>query len=130
MKKIALGLNIFGKSNRTDLALASMVNLKKQFTNIDLYNLQFVDQTISGRLHDDFTTFRCLKETSKDYISGESKRTIPMLKELFDSLASLDYEYFCFTNNDIIISDRYFKFVDFTDYDTYPTSRLAIEPIK
>jgi len=130
MKKIALGLNIFGKSNRTDLALSSMVDLKKQFPNIDLFNLQFADDSIQGRLHEGFKTLRCLEETNHNYIKSISKRTIPMLKELFDSLANLNYEYFCFTNDDIIISDRYFKFVEATNYETYPTSRLAIEPIK
>ena len=97
MKKIALGLNIFGRSNRTDLALSSMVDLKKQFPNIDLFNLQFADSSIKGRLHGLFSTLPCLEETNHDYIQGTSKRTIPMLKELFDSLANLNYEYFSTT---------------------------------
>ena len=131
MKKIAIGLNLFGTSPRTDMCIESLIRAKNKYPdNIDLYNVQFVDESIKHRLHPSFKLIRVLKETNHDYITRPSKRTIPMLKEIFDELANLNYEYFCFVNDDIIVSDRYFKFILETDYDTYPASRLAIEPIK
>jgi hypothetical protein len=128
-KKIALGVNLFGKSVRTDLCIQSLVALKKKFPDvIDLYNIQFVDESIKGREHPDIKTLRVLTESNHNYIQG-TPRTIPMMKEVFDKLADLNYDYFCFTNDDIIISDRYIKFFLETNYDCYPASRLAIEPI-
>jgi len=128
-KKIAFGVNLFGKSVRTDLCIESLLALKKKYPqNVDLYNLQFEDRTKLGRVHPDFTTLYVLKESNQDYVQG-STRTIPMMKEIFNRLSELDYEYFAFTNDDIIVSDRYIKFFLETDYDTWPASRLAIEPI-
>lgn len=129
-KKIAFGLNLFGRTKRVDLAIESYLKIKQKYpNNIDLYNIQFKDTAIKGRDHTAFKPLRTMNKSSKDYIVGESKRTIPMLRELFDSLAALDYEYFCFTNDDIILSDRYFSFVFNTNYDCYPASRLAIHDI-
>jgi len=130
-KKIAFGLNLFGQSSRVDRAIESYLKIKRKYPiNIDLYNLQFNDRNIKGREHPDFKSLYKLKESNKNYIVGESKRTIPMLRELFDTLANLNYEYFCFTNDDIIISDRYIDFILNTNYDCYPASRQAIEPIQ
>lgn len=98
----------------------------KQKFDIELINLQFksgIDVYEDERI----PTVLCLKKSSKDYV-GE--KNIPIIKEAFDYLGSHNYEYFCFTNNDIIISDRYFKFINNTDYDCYPACRLAIQPIK
>jgi hypothetical protein len=130
-KKIAFGVNLFGTARRVDLAIESYVKIKQKYPdNIDLYNIQFADTSIKGREHSEFKTIRALRESSKNYITGESKRTIPMLRGLFDSLSDLNYEYFCFTNDDIILSNRYLDFILSTDYDCYPASRLAIEPIE
>lgn len=128
-KKIAFGVNLFGKSIRTDLCIESLLVVKRKYPDIiDLYNIQFEDKAIKGREHPDIKTLFVLKESNKDYVK-ESTRTIPMLREVFDVLADLNYEYFAFTNDDIIISDRLIKIFLETDYDSWPVSRLAIEPI-
>lgn len=129
-KKIAFGVNLFGENDRVELAIESFLKIKEKYSSIDLYNIQFEDKSIKGREHPAFKTLRAMKKTSKNFIQGESKRTIPVLHELINSLYDLKYEYFCFTNDDIILSDRYFKFIFDTDYDCYPASRLAIHPIK
>lgn len=129
-KKIAFAVNLFGENKRTDLAIESFLKIKQKYPNIDLYNVQFVDEQIKGRYHADIPTLRVLKDSSKNYIKRPSKKTLPIMNELFTKLSELDnYDYFIFTNDDIIISDRYIKFILSTDYDCYPASRLAIKSI-
>ena len=128
-KKIAFGVNLFGKSIRSDLCIESLVKLKEKFPDIiDLYNIQFEDRAIVGREHPAFKTLYVLKESNKTHVPA-SDRTIPLMREIFDRLAELNYEYFAFTNDDIIVSDRLIKFFQETDYDTWPASRLAIDPV-
>jgi len=130
-KKIAFGVNLFSDSNRTDLAIESFLKLKNKFDDVlDLYNIQFTDESLKFRNHDQFKLLRCLTSSSKNYISGESKKTLPMTKDCFDELAKLNYNHFIFTNDDIIVSDRYIDFILKNSYDCYPASRLAITPIK
>lgn len=129
-KRIAFGVNLFGNNDRVELAIESFIKIKEKYPTIDLYNIQFKDPAAKGRLHPAFTTLNTMEKSSKDFIQGESKRTIPMLHQLINSLYDLKYEYLCFTNDDIILSDRYFKFIFETNYDCYPASRLAIHPIK
>jgi hypothetical protein len=129
-KKIAFGVNLFGSSVRTDLSIESYLKIKKKFPdNVDLFNVQFVDETVKYREHPDFKLLRVLEQSNQDYIKTPSKKTIPMSQEVMDKLAELNYDIFCFTNDDIIISDRYIDFILNTDYDCYPASRLAIKPI-
>ena len=127
--KIALGVNLFGKSVRTNLCIESLLAVKNKYSDVvDLYNLQFEDKTKTGREHEGFTTLHVLKTSNQTYVP-DSTRTIPIMQELFDRLADLNYDYFIFTNDDIIVSDRFVAFMLETDYDCYPASRLAIEPI-
>lgn len=129
-KRFAFGVNLYGKNIRTDLAIESYLKLKKKYNDIiDFYNVQFVDTSVPMREHAEFKLYRCLKESSKNYITGESKKIIPMVKECYDGMAELGYEQFIFTNDDIIVSDRYIDFILKTNYDCYPASRLAIKPI-
>jgi hypothetical protein len=127
--KIALGVNLFGRSVRTDLCIESLLAVKKKYPNVvDLYNLQFEDKSKIGREHSDFKTLHVLKTSNQTFVPS-STRTIPIMQELFDVLANLNYDYFVFTNDDIIVSDRFIESMLQTDYDCYPASRLAIEPI-
>lgn len=128
-KKIALGVNLFGKSIRTDLCIESLLRVKSKYPDtVDLYNIQFKDRGKGGLDHSEFKSLHVLEESNRDYVT-DTKRTIPMMRELFDKLSDLDYDYFAFTNDDIIVSDRLIKtFLD-TDYDSWSVSRLAIEPI-
>lgn len=132
MKKIAIGINLFGKNSRVDLAIESLIRMKKKFPNdFDLYNIQFVDKNVPFREHPEYKLIRVLKETNHDYVKEKSKRTMPMTKEIFDRLAELEgYTHICLINDDIILSDRFFKLILNSDYDAYPFSRLAIKPIK
>lgn len=129
MKKIAVGINLFGESVRTDLCVESILKCKEKYPSIDLFNVQFKTPT-KYRSHPDFKLLQVLEKSNQDVIKTPSKKIIPLMNELFDKLAELDYEYFCFTNDDIIVSNRYFNFINSTNYDCYPASRQAIKPIE
>lgn len=123
-KKIIVGINLFKPTIRQELCIQSLLKLKAKF-NLTLVNMQYKDGT-DLYTDDRIETVRCLTRKSKDYVGNRSK---PIVKEFFEYLGSTDYDYFCFTNNDIIISDRLFDFVNKTDYETYSACRLAIHPI-
>jgi len=130
MKKIALGVNLFGASKRSDLCIESILKCKEKFPSMDLYNVQFQDTSIKHRKHEAFKPLHVLRKSNQDVITAPSKKIIPLMDELFDALALLNYDYFCFTNDDIILSNRYFDFINTTNYDCYPASRQAIQPIE
>lgn len=126
---ISIGTNLFGSNNRQDLCIESLLKLKKEFkSEINLYNIQFKNKynfTTNNNLH----TLTNLVQKSEDYISDSNNPYLPIVSELFDTLADTDCEYFIYTNNDIIISNRLIYEIKKTKRDCYPVSRLAIHPI-
>lgn len=125
--KIAVGTNLFGTGQRQELAMQSLVKCKEIMpAAIDLFNLQFEsgkDLTENAA----FKTLRCLKKTGADVCGGT--RGLPIVREMFDSLAALGYDYFCFVNSDIIVCPAFFQeIIDNAEkHDTFIASRLAIE---
>ena len=96
--KIAVGTNIFGDCNRQSLGIKSLLKCKAKFEDkIDLFNIQFEDGR-DLKEAEGFKTLYCLKRTSKNSIGGE--KHLPMVREMFDSLAELGYDYFCFLQQD------------------------------
>ncbi len=126
MYKIAVGTNLFGNERRQELGIQSLLKCKEKLLDkIDLYNLQFKDGK-DLREQEGFTTLKCLEKTSKDVCNGS--KGLPIIKEMFDELANLNYDYFCFVNSDIIVSLNFFKEIENNkNYDAYIGSRLAIE---
>ena len=123
--KIAVGTNLFGINSAQTLASESLVKCKKKFPDtIDLFNIQFENGKDLVE-HPEFKTLRCLKRTSKDVCGGD--RELPIIKDMFDSLAELGYDYFCFINSDIIVSEGFFKEILGEEHEVYIASRLAIE---
>tara|TARA_R110000822_G_scaffold145230_1_gene284065 strand:- start:7210 stop:8004 length:795 start_codon:yes stop_codon:yes gene_type:complete len=123
--KIALGTNIFGNFHRQDLCIKSLKRLKKEYPDIiDLYNIQ---PTTDMQDEEGFTILPSLIKTSKDIIPN-GKKTKPLMLEMFGSLSELEgYDYFIFTNSDIIISNRFIKLIiNNPDYDSFSGSRLTI----
>ena len=123
--KIAVGTNIFGDCNRQSLGIKSLLKCKSKFSDkIDLFNLQFEDgrdlKEVEG-----LKTLHCLKHTSKNTIGGD--KHLPMVREMFDTLAVLGYDYFCLVNSDIIVSYKFFEEIFEKEHDAYVGSRLAIE---
>jgi len=123
--KIAVGTNIFGECCRQSLGIESLLKCKDKFKDkIDLFNLQFENGRDLKEV-DGFKTLKCLKRTSKNEINGD--KHLPMVKEMFDSLAALGYDYFCFINSDIIVSYKFFDEIFSEEHNAYVGSRLAIE---
>ena len=152
--KIAIGTNIFGVYPRQTLAIESLKLLqekvKKLDVDIDLYNIQFENNTINV---DGFKTLNSLKNnnitirseiikasgycrgcTNCDGIDNNipfSSKVLPLMSELFDSLGNLTgYDYVIFTNSDVMISDRLISEIINTKKESYSVSRIEIHEIK
>lgn len=151
--KIAIGTNIFSEYPRQTLAIESLKILKEMVKSldvqIDLYNIQFEDNTIEI---DGFTNLNVLKNSnltikeeiikSSGYFNGcvecngidnnvpFSPKVLPLMNELFDALGNLiDYDYVIFTNSDIMISNRLIIEILETKKESYCVSRLDIQHI-
>lgn len=126
MSKIAVGTNLFGNGKRQDFGIQSLLKCKTVMgDSIDLFNLQFADGK-DLREHENFKTLKALKLTSKDVCDGS--RGLPIIREMFDVLADLGYDYFCFVNSDIILTPKFFREISNNQgYESYLGSRLAIE---
>lgn len=125
MFKIAVATNLFGTCPRQSLGIQSLLKCKEIIGDrIDLFNIQFED----GRdltEYDGLTTLKCLKKTSKDVCNGSRK--LPIIREMFDCLADLGYDYFCFINSDILVTPKFFNEIFENIHEAYVASRLAIE---
>lgn len=123
--KIAVGTNLFGTCFRQSLGIQSLLKCKELLGDqIDLFNVQFADGKDLTE-HEGLQTLRCLKTTSKDVCGGQ--RELPIVREIFDELANLGYDYFCFVNSDIIVTPKFFKEIFNNKHEAYIASRLAIE---
>ena len=123
--KIAVGTNLFSSGVRQELALQSLIKCKQKFPDrIDLFNIQFENGKDLSE-NSNFTTLRSLKKTGNEICGGT--RGLPIVREMFDSLAALGYDYFCFINSDIIVSTKFFEEIFSNNHEVYIASRLAIE---
>tara|TARA_R110000824_G_scaffold8429_13_gene38266 strand:+ start:8616 stop:9407 length:792 start_codon:yes stop_codon:yes gene_type:complete len=127
--KIALGINIFGSFHRQDMCIESLKRLKKEFPDIiDLYNIQPLSDI---QKEPEFKTLPALIRTAKDLVP-DGTQDKPLIKDMFGVLSELeDYDYFIFTNSDIILSNRFIKLIqDNPKKDSFCGARLAIQDIK
>lgn len=146
--KISIGINGFKEYNdlekREKLCIDSLCKIKNKIPNITLYNICFTDENInyknfitlnsltlsSNKIIKDFYTKEGMEkeyELLKNKIDNNTKK-LPIIKEIFDILASTDCDYFVFLNNDIILSDRIFKEIT-SEYEAYTVSRVNIKDI-
>jgi len=123
--KIAVGTNLFGSCSRQTLGSDSLLKCKQLFNDkIDLFNLQFENgRDLSEK--EGFKTLRVLKRTSKELFGGD--KYLPIVRDMFDEMANLGYDYFCFVNSDIIVSPKFFEEIFNEEHEAYIGSRLAIE---
>jgi len=127
--KIAIGTNIFGSFHRQDTCIESLKRVEEKYPDIiDLYNIQPEE---NPQEENGLRTLPLLRETCKNIIPN-CKKEKPMLKEMFKCLADLNgYDYFLFTNSDIILSDRFIKLIlDNPDKDSFSGARLTIQDIE
>lgn len=145
--KISIGVNGYKPEIdllvREHLCLEALRKIKTTNTQINLYNVIFEDENIT---YTGFTTLNLLKKKSnkiikkyfKDGLPKDCPHTIesinnndvelPIIKEIFDTLANTDCDYFVFLNNDIILSNRLLKEIK-DSYDSYCVSRVNINEI-
>jgi hypothetical protein len=124
--KIVLGVNLFGNTQRHQISRESYLRLSDKF-GIKLINLQF-EGLPATFVDDNFETRHILKIPSNKLVP-DSARELPTTKDCFDALASLDCDYFIFTNDDIIISPKYIELLLESKKDSYPSSRLSIHEL-
>lgn len=146
--KFSIGINGYKEykdlESREKLCLDSLIKIKKQIQNINLYNICFTDENITYK---DFKTLNTLALKSNEVIKNffqnneqlylarqneidSNTKQLPIVKEIFDTLANTDCDYFVFLNNDIILSDRLFKEVLTSKKEAYTVSRVNINDIK
>jgi hypothetical protein len=122
--KIAIGINSFKEEknlrNHEVMCVESLRRIKNKFTNVDLINITFENELIN---FNNFINLPVLKQNSDQVFNFKKK--LPYVNELFDVLSNLDYDYFIFINNDIIVSDRFIKHImNQTKYETFVASKL------
>jgi len=126
--KIIIGTNIFGKSLKQDLALQTYATLKKKYSGIvDVYAFQFEDDTVE--VPDGIVVSKSLKRSSQDFVIGGKKKA-PLIRDLYDSCAEKNTDYFIFTNSDVMISNRLIDYILTEKYIAFGCSRMDIRPIK
>lgn len=127
--KIALGINTYCAdsclSKRQLLCQESLVSLKERYgKNIDLVNIQFEDEKYDYKCFDN-TVF--LNRSSRDVITSPKKK-LPLSLDVFNALCNLDYTYFVYLNDDIIVKPRLIEVIleEGVKYDTFVSSRMDI----
>jgi hypothetical protein len=124
--KIAIGINIFGNNSRQQHCIETLIKLKNEFPNVELYNITFENEK-NENLNLKHLPF--LKKTSKDLIKNSNKN-YPIAKDIFNILSEVDCDYFLYINNDILISKKLINLILKNEYESYCFSRHEIEPIQ
>jgi hypothetical protein len=126
--KICIAINSFKNEDKLlhheKLCVQSLRKLKEKYNDIDLINLLFEKDSKNLDLQG-FENLRVLKTESKN-IFPNYKKNLSCINEMFDYLANLNYDYFIFINNDILVSDRFIKEVnDNPEFDSFIASKLC-----
>lgn len=129
--KILIGTNTFGSYKRQDVAVDSWRYLKELYPDIvDLVDIQFVKDVDTFEKKYDLPTVFALENSSKDWVTG-SEKELPVISDLLVTMysESRNYDYFIFTNSDVIVMPNLIKYI----IDNKPTciacSRLDIDNI-
>lgn len=122
--KICIGINSFKEEKdllvHEKMCVESLYKIQKQFPCVDIVNIFFEDENFN---YEKFINLNKLKQSSKNYFITNKK--LPLVNDLFDVLADLNYDYFIFINNDIIVSDRYIKHIlNAPEFETFVASKL------
>jgi hypothetical protein len=127
--KIIIGCNTFKSYHRQDIAVQSWELLKEQFSEIELYDVQFKDEEKNHKkLYDNLNTIFSLERSSAD-LKDHSKK-LPFVNDIMFSLSELECDYFIFTNSDVIINKNLIKEVLNGEINALACSRLDIQDIK
>lgn len=125
--KIKIITNTFQKYHRQDVAVQSWIHLTSLFSDIEIINLQFSDET-ENSFYPELTTRYVLDDNSTKFIS-ESTKKLPCLNEMFLKALAEDCEYFIITNSDVIIMPSLIEYIRNKKLSAMACSRLDIEDI-
>lgn len=126
--KIAIGTNFFGNYHRQTIAIDSLIKIKSKYkNNVDLFGIQFKEEKEEIEKRSDINYIFELTRSSRDLFSNDKK--LPYINDILNILFGLSYEYFIFTNSDVILSDRLINFILNNNIQAMPCSRLDIQNI-
>ena len=117
--KLSIGTNIFAENKRQTFAIEILKKFKQKYSEIEIYNITFKDEKNT----DGFIHLPVLCRNSSDFTKNFSKKK-PIAKELFNSLAQTDCDYFLFLNSDIFLTNKCIKLILKQEYDSYIFSRI------
>ena len=122
--KIALGFNIHEPCERKRVAIDSWLAMHDKY-NVNLFDVRFVDDRTSH--HDKINTLNCLNRDSS-HVTKSTKR-LPFVNDVLAQLCALNYDYFIFCNDDIIINENLIKHVVTNRPQCLACSRLDISTL-
>lgn len=126
--KIVIGCNTFNSYHRQDIAVQSWELLKQEYSNVDLYDVQFKDEEKNYKIkYDNLKTIFNLERSSLD-LKNHTKK-LPFVNDIINSLSELDSDYFIFTNSDVIINKKLIKDILKDEITAMPCSRIDIANI-
>ena len=144
--KILIGTNIFGNNPRQDIARESWMHLQK--SNIDTIRLLAVQyykeyhDTRKAFLSDEPIEYQDFKipvtfklEKSSRYLTGESEKDVPSIKEILDTLYKeiandKNVTHFAYINSDCILTKNFVEYIQQNEVNAFAASRLDVEPFK
>jgi hypothetical protein len=116
---IAVGVNIFGRCRRQDLAITALKRQAEKFPNLKLYNITFENEQ---NFEPDFIHLPLLKRRARDIVrNSESEK--PVSVDFFNILSGQGCEYFLFLNSDIVLTSRAIVLMMTGGFETYSFSR-------
>jgi len=143
--KILLGTNIFGNNIRQDIARESWMHLQKSNINtIRLLAVQYYKEyhdTRKAFINDEPIEYQDFKipvtfklEKSSRYLTGESEKDIPSIKEILDVLYKeiandANITHFAYINSDCILTKNLIEHLQHNEVNAFAASRIDIEPI-
>ena len=125
--KIAICINSFKQErdlqHHERLCVDSLRKLKELYPGtVEIINITFHDE--ANIIFDGFINLPVLQKSSKS-VSQKHFKKLPFLNEIFDQLATLNYDFFIFANNDIAISNRFIReIINNKNYDCFAASKL------
>lgn len=135
--KILIGTNTFGNYHRQTVAIDSWQYLVEQcVTNYDapysvsLVDIQFRNEEKTFVKNPFLKTVFPLECSSKDWVDGATKK-LPVISDVIYSIyeEAVDYDYFIYTNSDVIIMPNLLDYILNNQPDAMACSRLDIQNI-
>jgi hypothetical protein len=126
--QITIVTNTFGKYKRQNIAIESLLHLKKTFPFINIYNFQFKDEEKTFQdSYEGIDTLFDLDSSSLTYMK-DAKKKLPVFSEMiFKGFNYGDPDYVIYVNSDVILLPRLIELILKESPDCLTGPRLDIE---